>query len=61
MTIVAAWIRAETGVGPSIASASQVWSGICADFAKAPTISSRQIATIVHSFGVNVLAADSNT
>ncbi len=36
VTIVAAWIRAETGVGPSIASGSQVWSGICADLATAP-------------------------
>src|SRR4051812_50048778 len=27
LTIVAAWIRAETGVGPSIASGSQTWSG----------------------------------
>src|SRR5947209_8121949 len=37
VTIVAAWIRAETGVGPSIASASHVCSGNCADFAAAPT------------------------
>src|SRR4029077_1455721 len=36
VTIVAAWIKAETGVGPSIASGSQVWSGICADFPIAP-------------------------
>ena len=36
MTIVAAWISADTGVGPSIASGSHVWSGICADFATAP-------------------------
>ena len=36
MTIVAAWIRALTGVGPSIASGSHVCSGICADFAAAP-------------------------
>ena len=36
MTIVAAWMSAETGVGPSIASGSHVWSGICADFATAP-------------------------
>ncbi len=42
--MVAAWISAETGVGPSIASGSQVWSGSCADFANAPTSSSRQIA-----------------
>ena len=50
VTIVAAWISAETGVGPSIASGSQVWSGICADFANAPTRISRQTATIAHSF-----------
>src|SRR5216684_3008471 len=37
VTIVAAWIRALTGVGPSIASGSQVWRGICADLATAPT------------------------
>jgi hypothetical protein len=37
VTIVAAWIRAETGVGPSMASGSQVCSGTCADFANAPT------------------------
>ena len=36
MTIVAAWISALTGVGPSIASGSQVCSGICALFATAP-------------------------
>src|SRR5215216_3600702 len=45
VTIVAAWIRAETGVGPSIASGSQVCSGTWADFANAPTSSSRQTAT----------------
>ena len=43
MTIVAAWIRAETGVGPSMASGSQVWSGTWADLANAPT-SSRSAA-----------------
>jgi len=36
VTIVAAWISALTGVGPSIASGSQVWSGSCADLATAP-------------------------
>src|SRR5215212_1108094 len=36
VTIVAAWISALTGVGPSIASGSHVCSGICADFATAP-------------------------
>ncbi len=49
VTIVAAWISEETGVGPSIASGSQVWKGICADLAKAPTSSSRQIAVTDHS------------
>jgi hypothetical protein len=44
VTIVAAWISAETGVGPSIASASHVCSGTCADFAKAPTSSRMQPA-----------------
>ena len=44
VTIVAAWISALTGVGPSIASGSQVCSGICADLANAPTSSSRQPA-----------------
>ena len=42
---MAAWIRAETGVGPSIASGSQVCSGTCADFANAPTSRPMQPAT----------------
>jgi len=35
-TIVAAWIRAETGVGPSIASGSQIWNGNIADLPTPP-------------------------
>ena len=35
-TIVAAWIIAETGVGPSIASGSQTCSGNCADLPIVP-------------------------
>ena len=35
-TIVAAWIREDTDVGPSIASGSQMCSGNCADLAMAP-------------------------
>ena len=42
VTIVAAWMRAETGVGPSIASGSQVWSRNCADLPIAPMNRSRQ-------------------
>ena len=34
--MVAAWISALTGVGPSIASGSHVWRGIWADFPIAP-------------------------
>ena len=36
VTMVAAWISAETGVGPSMASGSQVCRPICADFPHAP-------------------------
>ena len=35
--MVAAWIRADTGVGPSMASSSQDCSGTCADFPHAPS------------------------
>ena len=42
-TIVAAWMRAETGVGPSIASGSQVWSGNCALLPTVPPKSSNAI------------------
>src|SRR5207244_12802590 len=34
--IVAAWIKAEIGVGPSIASGNQTCSGNCADLPTAP-------------------------
>ena len=36
VTMVAAWINAETGVGPSIASGSHTCSGNCADLPTAP-------------------------
>ena len=45
--MVAAWISAETGVGPSIASSSQVCSGNCADLPQAASRSSRPIAVSV--------------
>ena len=38
--MVAAWISADTGVGPSIASSSQDCSGSCADLPHAPSSSS---------------------
>ena len=46
VTIVAAWISADTGVGPSIASGSHVCSGNCALLAKAPIASSTQMPVI---------------
>src|SRR5579862_7639959 len=45
--MVAAWIRADTGVGPSMASGSQMYSGICADFPTAPRKKARQIHVAV--------------
>src|SRR5215217_259088 len=47
VTIVAAWISALTGVGPSMASGSQVWRPSCADLPIAPTNSSRHSTVIV--------------
>ncbi len=44
VTMVAAWISADTGVGPSIASSSQDCSGTCADLPHAPSRSSRPSA-----------------
>ena len=45
VTMVAAWISAETGVGPSIASGSQVCRPICADLPIAPRNSSTPITS----------------
>ena len=61
VTIVAAWIREETGVGPSMASGSQVCSGSWPDLAKAPTRSIRQAATSWPSLVVNTLSAAEKT
>ncbi len=38
VTMVAAWMSAETGVGPSMASGSQTWRGNWADLPKAPSM-----------------------
>ena len=54
--MVAAWIRAETGVGPSIASGSHVWSGSCADFPHAPRKRSRLMAVAVPTARVGAFA-----
>ena len=46
VTMVAAWISAEIGVGPSIESGSQTCSGACADLPMAPMNSRMQITVI---------------
>ena len=46
VTIVAAWISAEMGVGPSIESGSQTCSGNCADLPIAPMNRQMQITVI---------------
>src|ERR671922_40159 len=51
VTIVAAWMSAETGVGPSIASGSHVCSGSWADFPHAPMNSSSAIPVAVAGAG----------
>src|SRR6266852_9800904 len=58
VTIVAAWMSAETGVGPSIASGSQTWSGNWADLPTAPQKTSsaatvRYAGSEVSSFNVS--------
>src|SRR6187549_2974809 len=51
VTIVAAWISAEIGVGPSIESGSQTCSGTCADLPMAPMKRQMQI-TVMADQGV---------
>src|SRR3974377_568521 len=46
VTMVAAWMSADTGVGPSIASGSQTYNGNCADLPQAPTNRNRTAAVI---------------
>src|SRR5947199_8403606 len=59
VTIVAAWISADTGVGPCIASGSHVYRGICADFPVHPRNRNRAIA--VAAAPVSAVGALANT
>ena len=43
VTMVAAWISAEIGVGPSIESGNHTCSGTCADLPIAPTNRQMQV------------------
>jgi hypothetical protein len=45
--MVAAWISADTGVGPSIASGNQKYSGSCALLPAAPRKANRTMAVTV--------------
>src|SRR3954468_20060493 len=46
VTMVAAWINAEIGVGPSMESGSQTCNGTCADLPIAPMNRQMQITVI---------------
>ena len=61
VTIVAAWMSAETGVGPCIASGSQTYRGIWADFPVAPTKRSSGIAWTSHTDPLSVSGALEST
>jgi len=59
VTIVAAWISADTGVGPCMASGSHVYRGICADLPVQPRNRNRAIA--VAAAPVSAVGAWANT
>src|ERR1700740_431891 len=54
VTMVAAWIRAEIGVGPSIESGSHTCSGTCADLPIAPTNRQMQMRVSAGAFQVEL-------
>ncbi|PQM46874.1 hypothetical protein C1Y40_02953 [Mycobacterium talmoniae] len=58
VTMVAAWISADTGVGPSIASNNQAWIGTWADLAQAPTNISSPITVVIAVGPVSRAAAN---
>ena len=62
VTIVAAWIKAEMGVGPSMESGSQTCSGNCADLPMAPMNRQMQITvTSIHEVPGNCNLESSTT
>ena len=62
VTMVAAWISADTGVGPSIASGSQVCRKSCADLPIAPMNSSTPIRLAAfHSVHRNPMLVSAST
>src|SRR5829696_9043002 len=61
VTMVAAWINADTGVGPSIASGSQRYSGSWALLPTAPTNSRTEMAVAVDRASEPLSAASLST
>ena len=60
VTIVAAWIKAEIGVGPSMESGNHTCNGNCADLPIAPMNKQIQITvTSIHSVPGKLRAAKS--
>src|SRR5687767_7770253 len=59
--MVAAWINAETGVGPAIASGNHVYKGICALLPVAPTNNSIVTTVISVAFSFARVAALNNS
>src|SRR5512132_424069 len=59
VTMVAAWIKAEIGVGPSIESGSHTCNGNCADLPMAPMNRQMQITLISDhgTFGISSTVA----
>src|SRR5471032_976789 len=69
VTIVAAWISAEIGVGPSIESGSHTCRGICADLPIAPikrqiqvkVIADQATLLLMYTWAAAILSACANT
>src|ERR1700704_2175988 len=55
VTMVAAWINAEIGVGPSMESGSQICSGTCADLPMAPINRQMQVTVMAGHARVPVM------
>ena len=59
VTMVAAWISAEIGVGPSIESGSQTCSGTCADLPMAPMNRQMQMRVSASTLGAREVSGSS--
>src|SRR5215470_1883302 len=57
VTMVAAWMSAEIGVGPSIESGSHTCSGTCADLPMAPMNRQMQMSVSASTLEVEVIGS----